>query len=439
MKKIKKAALCALVLAFSFLLSGCNLLSTGDELLKAPEAGGEVSQIKAALDSLVSGKYTLKYPTAGNFRSAIVRYDLTGDGKEEAVAFYSTLSENITQMHIAVLIEKNGEWEATKDAQTLAAGIEKVVFCDLNSDKSPEILVGWNVVGNVDKQVSVYSFDGSVLLTRAEEKYTEFLCTDLNTDQKNELFILQGSAAERRASARLLELTNEGVLEVSSVLTDSGVSSYFGVTLSKLMDGKSAVFIDGKKGNGAVTEIIFLTGEELVNPVFNSETGISLTERPFNDSVFDINGDGSPDVPIHIAAPGFEDAAEGEREYITKWCGFSGKNLVITQTAISDIEDGYYIEIPKALQENITLLTSKDGKTKTVSLYNVKKQQKEEVLFKVRETEKAEWEEENGWFKAAETETKVISVQKSGYKGAFERSEEQLAASIKLFEREERK
>ena len=439
MKKIKKAALCALVLAFSFLLSGCNLLSTGDELLKAPEAGGEVSQIKAALDSLVSGKYTLKYPTAGNFRSAIVRYDLTGDGKEEAVAFYSTLSENITQMHIAVLIEKNGEWEATKDAQTLAAGIEKVIFCDLNSDKSPEILVGWNVVGNVDKQVSVYSFDGSVLLTRAEEKYTEFLCTDLNTDQKNELFILQGSAAERRASARLLELTNEGVLEVSSVITDSGVSSYFGVTLSKLMDGKSAVFIDGKKGNGAITEIIFLTGEELVNPVFNSETGISLTERPFNDSVFDINGDGSPDVPIHIAAPGFEDAAEGEREYITKWCGFSGKNLVVTQTAISDMEDGYYIEIPKALQENITLLTSKDGKTKTVSLYNVKKQQKEEVLFKVRETEKAEWEEENGWFKAAETETKVISVQKSAYEGAFERSEEQLAASIKLFEREERK
>ncbi len=435
MKKIKKAAACALVLALSFLLSGCNLLSTGDELLKAPEAGGEVSEIKDALDSLVSGKYTLKYPTAGNYRSAIVRYDLTGDEKEEAIAFYSTLTENITQMHIAVLTKKDGKWNASKDAQTLASGIEKVVFCDLNADKTPEILVGWNVVGNVDKQVSVYSFDGSVLLTRAEEKYSEFLCTDLNTDQKNELFILQSNSAERRASARLLELTGEGVNEISSVLTDSGVSSYFGVTLSKLMDGKSAVFADGKKGNGAVTEIIFLTGDELLNPVFNSETGASLTERPFNDPVFDINGDGSPDVPIHVIAPGFETAAEGEREYITKWCGYSGKNLVITQTAISDMEDGYYVEIPKALQDNITLLTSKDGKTKTVSLYNAKKQQKEEVLFKVKETDKEDWVEESGWVKAIETETKVISIQKSAYKGAFERSEEQLANSIKLFER----
>ncbi len=437
--KIFKPMAFALILSFTLLLSGCSLLSTGDELLKAPEAGGEVSEIKEALDSLVSGKYTLKYPTDGQYRSAIVRYDLTGDGKDEAIAFYSTLQENITQMHVAVLTEKNGKWQASKDAETLASGVEQVQFCDLNSDGLSEILVGWNVVGNVDKQVSVYSFDGSILLPRAEEKYTEFLCCDLNTDQKNELLLLHLNTTEAAASARLLELTENGINEVASTLMDGTVASYFGVTLAKLMDGKTAVFADGKKGNGATTEIIYLAGDTLVNPLFDPQTGKNLTERPFNDGIFDINGDGSPDIPVHIVAPGFDSAAEGDREYITKWCSYSGKALVVNKTAITDIADGYYIEIPKGLQDKITLLTSTDGKVKTVSLYDAKKNQKTDVLFKIKETLKKEWKEENGWIKAAETETLIISVQASSYKGEYSRSAEEIARSVILMKEGESK
>ncbi len=439
MKIFKTAAVSALLFSLCLLLSGCNLLSTGDELLKAPAAGGEVSEIKDALDSLVSGKYTLKYPTDGEYRSAIVRYDLTGDGNEEAVAFYSTLSENITQMHIAVLTEKDGKWQATKDAETLASGVERVQFCDLNADGLSEILVGWNVVGNVDKQVSVYSFDGSILLPRAEEKYTEFLCCDLNTDQKNELFILHINSTERIAAARLLELTKDGVNEISSAHADGGVSSYFGITLSKLMDGKAAVFVDGKKGNGAVTEIFYLAGETLANPMHNPETGATLTERPFGDGIFDINADGSPDIPVHIIAPGFENAAESEREYITKWCSYSGKGLVVTLTAVTDAADGYYIEIPKDIQDKVTVLTSKDGRTKTISLYDTKNAQKADVLFKVKETPKENWAEESGWEKAAETETMILSVQSSAYSGPFARPIEELAKSVKTLEKGEGK
>ncbi len=430
-----RAVLPFMAIFLSVFLSGCNLLSTGDELLKAPQSGGELSEIKAALDSLVSEKYTLKYPQDGEHRSAIIRYDITADGKEEAIALYSTESENITQMHIAVLTEKGGKWTAAKDSGTPASGVERIEFCDLNSDGETEILVGWNIVGNVDKQVSVYSFDGNTLLPRAEEKYTSFLCCDLNTDQKNELLILHINTAEKKGSARLLELTDKGINEKASAPTDGGVSSYLEVKTAKLLDGKTAVFADGKKGNGAVTEIIFLSGETLQNPMYNPETAVTLTERIMSDVSFDINGDSSPDIPMHTPAPGYETAAEGNREYLTKWCAYNGRELVVTLTTVADMQDGYYLEIPKEQQESTTLLTSADGKTKIISLFDKKKGEKTDELYRIKETPKEDWKEEQGWTRAAETERLIISVQRT----SDSRTAEKIAQSIKIFGEEQKK
>lgn len=438
MKAIKKSAFLCMVVILCMLLSGCSLLSTGEELLRAPKSGGEVSEIKEALKELITGDYTLKYPTDGDYRSAIVRYDIDGDGEEEAIAFYSTTAENITNMHIAVLSKTSGRWKASKDAQTLASGVEKVTFCDLNADGKNEIIVGWSVLGTVDKQVSVYSFDGTLLLQRAEEKYTEFLCCDLDTDQKNELLVIHLNTSEQMGTARLLEITDAGVNERASVPTNGTISGYQSVSVSKLLDGKTAVYLDGKKGSGLITEILFLSGENLLNPMFDIQNGTTLTERPFTDGVRDINGDGSPDIPMHGVAPGFENMSEGEREYITKWCAYNGKGLVVTLTSITDTADGYYVEIPKPLQDKVTLLTTRDGKIKTVSLYDTENKKKGDVLFKVKETRKEDYTPEDGWVLAAENAYTVLTVQVSGYGGAEARTAEEIAKTVKFFEQGEK-
>ena len=81
-------------------LLGCFLLATGlcgcdfitadtAELLTPPALSGNMKPIADAINKTVPEGYTLKYPSRGNYRSAIVREDIDSDGVLEAFAFYS--------------------------------------------------------------------------------------------------------------------------------------------------------------------------------------------------------------------------------------------------------------------------------------------------------------------------------------------------------------
>jgi len=138
---------------------------------------------------------------------------------------------------------------------------------------------------------------------------------------------------------------------------------------------------------------------------------------------------------MHTAAPGYETINEVSREYITKWCSYNGKALVVTAQTVTDAADGYYFDIPKALVGKITVETSSDNKIKTISLYDAKEKAKTYDLFKIKETPKEDWTEEEGWIIALETDALVISVQISGYKGAEALTAEQIKSAIKVFEK----
>ena len=101
--KNKLKGFCVILSVLSLiLLSGCSKFNiTADDFLSPPRASGEMYEIEQTLKDNVVGEYTLKYPTAGEHRSAYILADLTGTGtKSFALAFYSTINdENSTFMH----------------------------------------------------------------------------------------------------------------------------------------------------------------------------------------------------------------------------------------------------------------------------------------------------------------------------------------------------
>ncbi len=426
----------SLVLCFVMVfLSGCRLFSVGDELLTPPRAQGELGDIQEALEKLTSNKITLKYPTAGEYRSAIVQYDLTGNGIKDAVAFYSTESENISAMHIAVVSKRDGKWVAAKDVTVLASGVERVEFDDLDGDGISEIIVGWSVYATVDKEIGVYGFDGAVLTPHAHEKYTAFLRTDLDTDQKKELFLINLNSTDKTATARLLTLENDTITEKASCRCDGSVSGYLSVAATKLLNGKPAVFVDAQKGTGAITEAFYLDGESLVNPLFDRETGTTaISERPSTKISSDINGDGTLDIPMLELLPGYEDAAENDRIYITRFCTLNNGSLVVTLSALMNYTDGYYFTIPKALDGRITLTRNIEARTRTIYLYDKNKATRGAELFTIKTVNLNNWETSNtqNWHKILEDKTTVYAVLISEYDGSEALSVEQIKSEFNL-------
>lgn len=419
---VRRVLCAALAFCLLFSLGGCDILGGDEELISPPRPQGELYEIKRSLEAAESREMTLKYPTKGEYRSAIISVDVTGNGENDAVAFYQTESENITYMHIAVISRRGDEWVTSNDVPVMASGVEQVKFVDLDGDGAREVLVGWSVYGNVDKEVAVYKFDGEKLSSLMKEKYTEFLCCDLDTDQQQELFLLHLNQTAKTAVARCFKMADGALSEVSKTVADGLVSGYAAVSESKLLSGKPAVYADGQKGNTMITEVFYLEGARLVNPLCDADTRVTvMTERPTSFTSRDITGDGVIDIPMAETLPGYGEAPTADRVYMTHWCSFDGEKLVITLNALMNYPDGYYFSVPRTHERRITVERNIESRMRIVYLCDSETGGRVAELFRVKAVSVGKWDpalpEYEGWEKIAETDSVIYAVKHSGYDG----------------------
>ena len=83
-------------------LTGCSPLGLDAQtLMKPPKATGERQEIYSVLEEKANHQLTLRYPKAGEYRSAIVMKDVTGDSNDEAIAFYRSHSRCLFPLYIS--------------------------------------------------------------------------------------------------------------------------------------------------------------------------------------------------------------------------------------------------------------------------------------------------------------------------------------------------
>ncbi len=357
---MKLRRMMGLLLAFFMLLSlcGCDLFTVEtDTLLSPTRPSGDMFYINRAIDQSTKSEYTLKYPASGEHRTAITLVDLDGDGKNEAVAFYSTQDDEQTKIHINVIKGSGKKWKSISEQSLVAGGIESVVFSDLNDDSVKEIVVGWEIYGGSEKQLAVYSLSKGVLLQRMLERYTGFVCCDLDQNGRQEIFInhLIPNTNEGVNRAKLFSLTDSGVAQIADCMLDGNIKTAQPPVVNELSGGKPAIYIDGIKGIGSVTEVLFLNGGRLVNPLLEGEIVPENTKTLRAASIFakDINGDRILEIPIASDLPSAD--GSGEKIYYTNWCAFSGEQLITRLVTITNTLDGYYITPPPSWVGNIAV------------------------------------------------------------------------------------
>lgn len=365
---IKKCIALLLVACICVMFCGCGFVDSTDEMVSPPELTGEMAPIANALYKVAGTDCDLKYPAEGKYRSAIVLEDIDSDGVFEAFAFYSTSGDEMTTMHINVIGQSSGEWKSIDDQTIVATGVEMVEFCDLNNDGTKEILIGWEVNGTSEKQLSVFAFDHDTLSQQLLQAYTSFLCCDLDDNGISELFVHQLNAVEKTNMAMIYNYEDNAITQTTGCIMDGSVKSASAPVLATLSTGEKAIYIDEVKGVGSVTEVLYNLNGELVNPLLDNENLLEniSTLRAASISTSDINGDGIPEIPVASELPNAK--SDGETLYYTNWCVFDGKKLSVKMVTIVNTVDGYYLKVPSDLVGRIAVL--KDIENSQRKFYN---------------------------------------------------------------------
>ncbi len=392
----------ALLLTFAlvFCLCGCDFYTMDTaKLLNPPELSGELAPIAEVIKKTAGNGYTLKYPSRGDYRSAVVTEDINGDGSFEAFAFYSTTDGETVNMHINVIDKDKDGWKSIAEQKIVAGSVDRIEFADLDNDGVKEILVGWQIYGTSEMQLAVYGVEKNFLSQRLLQKYTHFRVCNLDEDNRNEILIIKSDATELINKASLFALSNEGITEISSCELDSAAKTLSEPVIASLSTGKPAVYIDEIKGVGAVTEVLFMEKGALVNPLYQPDIRETVsTLRSASFTLTDINADGIFEIPVQENVPSVSRSEVNEKLYLTNWCSYNGEMLTVQLTTMINVNDGYYYTIPNRWVGNIAILKDTASNLREIYKYSPEDMTVGSSLLYIKAVKKKSWDE--GKYKA---------------------------------------
>ncbi|MBQ8533674.1 MAG: hypothetical protein IJ462_02465 [Clostridia bacterium] len=374
--------LIALLLLLSLtVMAGCTpFFALPNDTIKAPRTTGEYEEIQKALILALDEDITMQYPKCKGTSAAFTTGDVDGDGEGEILAFYRPVSVSAT--HINILKSIDGRWQSVADIEPVGSMLERVELCDLDGDGSVEIITGWSVYDSKNYELAVFSFNEQSVTRRMTEKYTQFMVSDYNGDQNDEIVLLLLNSDAKTSQMLFYKLTaNETTVEASCQFNGT-VTSYSEIYGVEAEDGM-CYFADGFMGNGIViTEGVLYRDNKALNIIDNSSNETpSKTYRTFEAKIKHM--DGKLLIPFVRAMN-----EEGERlpqltaqHSIIDWCYYNGEEFVTDYVSYYCLDGSYEIMFEEEWENRLSC--SYNTETKELIFYDIKDMMNE--AFKITE------------------------------------------------------
>jgi hypothetical protein len=402
----------------ALLLCGCSsqFLNGDRQLMRPPYPAGDERNIQEALTKSL-GSFTMKYPKSGNYRSAIIRTDLTGDGKDDALVFYR--QDESKPISLAVLSQNGDDWELLSKKEGEGGEIDRILFGDVNCDGVNEVIVGWTIYSSGLNIISAYVMQNGTL-TAIDVKeysesqgsnipvaYTDMQIYDFDSDGSDEIIASYLNLSEISATAKLIEC-HRGVDDAftmsvtDTVQLDGHVLSYAEAKVAKLTDDRVyGVVLDGYKDNSTmITEYIYWNSVngDLEAPFYNDEEqAVTVSLRSVNITSRDIDSDGVVDIPVTEFLPGYDNTSEAPM-YLTLWYnadfGAGGCSFQSKKKNIINLSEGYSVTWQNSWEKKVTCRL--DEKNRTLYFYHYQKDRFafSDELFRIRVFTHDEWKKD---------------------------------------------
>lgn len=356
---MRRFKLTAVAMAFAVLLCGCSLTGLDAQTLISPPKANTDQQAIYALLKSDEGEINFIYPKNGDYRSAVIMQDFTGNGSEDAIGFSADPEGGI---RLRFMVKDDDTWRTVAAAKNSSTQVDRVMFGDLNGDSVNEIIVGWGAPQSMTATLCVYSYaQGKIKEFQLDHGYNESIVTDLDGDGVQELFTAtvftqteEEAGKDKSAVARVFSLEDRPVMKYSLVLNDT-VVKYASASFSLINRTQKGVVLEGQLAEGSIiSQVIYLGENGLVSPL----SGKSMQKRynyflrPTTLPCYskDINNDGIIEFPKISLQPGTpKDTPQDSTAYYVDWVRLDSTFMspITVERGIYNYIDNYMMTIPE--------------------------------------------------------------------------------------------
>lgn len=400
-KALRFFALISLVTVV-FSMAGCKLsVMSAEKLLRPPKSGAEIEE---AIEDYAGESVILKNPvnSSSEFTSSINLIDLDYDGTEEAVAFYTTTT-NETDVHINVLKHVGDEWVTIGDFSGYGSNIDSLSFRNLSKGiEQFDIVTTWSYIDS--KVLTIHKVVGegrrADLRIVCAEAYESMGYVDVDNDGYYELFIINGDFSDKTKvpTAKVIKIDKYDVLNIGMISLSREIVGFENSYCQELNDDNVPMIAvyDYVNAEGMYgTDVVYWDSEKstlnLLHVDRHTNSAFS-TLRSVPVMSCDINADTFIEIPVQESIVG---SSINEKKFTsaltyTKWC-----KLLPTHGGISLEEaKGYrlyfsaddYMEIDSSLISKITVSRNTKDDVWYIVTYNPEALEDTEVLAVVRST-----------------------------------------------------
>ncbi len=365
MKKIVQCVLC-FVLMMS--LTACASFSSQNitELLRAPALGGGQDEIQDALSEYLGEQPQYIFPKEGNWTSPLIRSDLDGNGRDEAILLY-TLSdtsnlgrEKGNAVWVAILDYRDDEWQVVQDIQGLSIDVANLEVADLLSNGTQQLIIGYTTSNLSAKTLGVYTYSQDVLSLIYQFDYSIYEVGDFTGRGGFELVVVSSEEQSMRMQFIMAE-DGEFVTDAemqAPVSLDANFVSCVNIMPGETASGEHIVVVDGVAAadTGALaSQFVYYTGERFYTEEANPLRGSTSRISPLLTSM-DIDGDDIVEIPLrHTRNTIMTPNADKNLEYV-EWKDFTQAEPVTKQFGILDSDRAVYISLPESWKNNLNVI-----------------------------------------------------------------------------------
>ena len=409
---MRKLAAAVFAVLACLTLSGCATFTIFDaKNLMAPP---KVNEDQQAIYQLLQGdrqEVTYVFPKSGEYRSAVITRDITGDGQDDAIGFLSLEDSGGTEVRF--LTKADGEWTLLASFRNQALQVDRVCFGHLSSQTREDVLIGWGSASGATGRTAsaaAYLVDGAFGVRESVMGvYGEMALTDLDGDGLQEVFTVDKYVAAEAegeeptpATARLFAWDGTAMREAASAPADNNITSYSQALAGLLNATTPGVALDGARADGSLTTQVFTLQEgRLVNypEGVNTEEYATPFYRPSAAAFLsrDINGDGFLEIPMVSPLPLAPEEPDST-SYLADWAAISqtGESRLVARTLVNSGEN-YWIRVPYRVKDRITAVNDPESRTVTYSEVLWDEETGEPLLgaplFSIRAFPRSAWEE----------------------------------------------